>query len=258
MGRIIAIVSSKGGVGKTTITLNLASILSNFFKKSVTIVDCNLHTPHIGSYIGIFTPIYTLNDVLRGETSIEDALHFHPLGFNLILASPSAEDLKGVDISKLKINLENLRGSFDFIILDSAPGVGREVWATLRASDEVIFVSLPLIPHLLDVLKAYEIAKEVGAKPLGLILNMVHKEPFELEREEVERFVGLKVLTEIPYSKKVNQSISLNIPFVHLYQKSIFTKNLIKVCSFLTNESFSQPGLFQRFLNFFKLKKFKE
>ena len=50
-----------------------------------------------------------------------------PFGFNLILASPSTEDLRGVDISKLKDNLENLRGGFDFILLDSAPGVGREV-----------------------------------------------------------------------------------------------------------------------------------
>ena len=55
---------------------------------------------------------------------------------------------------------------------------------------------------MLDVLKAYDIAKEVGIKPLGLILNMVHKEPFELEREEVERFVGLKVLAEILIQKK--------------------------------------------------------
>jgi len=258
MGRVIAIVSSKGGVGKTTITLNLASVLSTFFKKSVTIVDCNLDTPHIGSYLGIFTPVHTLNEVLRGETNIEDALHFHPLGFNLIPGSLSNEDLIGADISKLRTKIESLRSDYDFILLDSAPGVGREVWGTLRASDEVIFVSLPLIPHLVDVMKAYQIAKEVGAKPLGLILNMVHKESFELKKEEVEKFVGLKVLAEIPYSKKVEQSISLNVPFVNLHQRSAFARELIKIGSLLTNEPFSQSNPLKKIFSFLKLRRPKE
>ena len=83
MTRIITVASGKGGVGKTTLVSNLATALANF-KKSVIAVDGNLTTPNLGLHLGI--PLYpvTLQDVLNGHSSLNEALYYHPAGFTVL------------------------------------------------------------------------------------------------------------------------------------------------------------------------------
>jgi septum site-determining protein MinD len=76
MTRIIGIVSGKGGVGKTTIVANLGAALASFYKKRVIIVDCNVTTSHLGLYLGMYYHPVSLNQVLRGEASMDDAIYY--------------------------------------------------------------------------------------------------------------------------------------------------------------------------------------
>lgn len=213
--RIIGIVSGKGGVGKTTVVANLGFILASRYKKDVVIVDANITTSHLGMYLGMYYCPVTLNQVLKGKVKIEEAMYdYHINGLRVIPASLSYNDLKGTDIAKLKHVLHDLFGKTDIILLDSAPGLGREAMATIKASDEVIFINTPYVPSTMDIIKCHQVASEMGARAIGVVLNMVGREKYELTPQEVEQLVELPVLGSIPVDKNVLRSLALKVPLV--------------------------------------------
>src|SRR4030042_6303031 len=125
MTRLIVITSGKGGVGKTTLTSNLAAALTDFGQK-VTVIDGNLTTPNLGLHLGLHLPKKTLHDVLRGDTRLKDAIYPHTYGFDVIPASLGINDLKGVDVTRLPEVTFSLLGRSDYVIIDSAAGLGKE------------------------------------------------------------------------------------------------------------------------------------
>ena len=105
MMRIIGIVSAKGGVGKTVVTSNLGITLASKFNKKVAVVDCNLTTSHLGLYLGLYSFPITLNNVLRNEAVIEQAIYPHPSGLKIIPASIELKELQNIDTENLKQTL---------------------------------------------------------------------------------------------------------------------------------------------------------
>ena len=158
MTRLIILTSGKGGVGKTTLTSNLAAALAGF-GEDVIAMDANLTTPNLGLQLGMHLAPNTLHDVLKGNSSLKDAIYPHPYGFKVIPASLGLNDLKGVDVGRLPEISLNLLGKADYIIMDSAAGLGREAISALSASDEVIIVTNPNISAVTDALKMLKVAQ---------------------------------------------------------------------------------------------------
>ena len=252
MTRVIGIVSGKGGVGKTTLVANLGSVLSSKFKKSVVIVDCNITTSHLGLYLGMYYTPITLNKVLLGEEEIGSAMYDHFTGMKVIPASLSLKDIQGVDIFNLKDTIKELFGKTDIVILDSAPGLGREAISVLRACDEVLYITTPFVPSTMDIIRLNEVINELGVKPLGIVLNMKSKEKYELKPGEVEGLVELPVIASIPLDKNVPRSLSLKTPIVTFIPNSPASKEMIALAARLIGEKYEQPGLWSRFKGFFK------
>ncbi len=256
MTRVIGIISGKGGVGKTTVVANLGSVLAQKFKKDVIIIDCNVTTSHLGLYLGMYYTPVTLNQVLAGEAEIEDAIYeYHISGLRVIPASLSFSDLKGVDIARLRDSLKKLFGKADIILLDAAPGLGREALAAVRACDEVIFVNTPFVPSTMDIMKCHQVANEIGVKPLGVVLNMVGKEKYELTPKEVEELIELPVISTIPMDKNVLRSLALKMPVVLFSPNSPSSREFVKLAAKILGEEYEPEGFFQNLLKFFGLKK---
>jgi septum site-determining protein MinD len=255
MTRIIGVISGKGGVGKTTVVANLGAILASDFKKDVVIVDCNITTSHLALYLGMYYCPVTLNQVLKGEAKIEDAMYeYHISGLRVIPSSLSLGDLKGSDIAKLKHSLKSLFGKTDIILLDSAPGLGREAMATLQAADEVIFVNTPFVPSTMDIMKCHQIVNEMGLKPLGVVLNMVGKEKYELGREEVEQIAEIPVISLIPMDKNVLKSLALKVPVYLFSPNSPASIEMKKLAAKLIGKEYRPPNLFSAFLRLFGIR----
>jgi septum site-determining protein MinD len=253
MTRVIGIISGKGGVGKTTVVANLGSILAQKFKKDVIVIDCNISTSHLGLYLGLYYTPVTLNQVLTGDARIDDAIYqYHINGLRVIPASLSFSDLKGVDIAKLKNTIKKLFGKADIILLDAAPGLGREAMATIKAADEVVFVNTPFVPSTMDIIKCHQVANEMGVKPLGVILNMVGKEKYELTNKEVEELIELPVISTIPMDKNVLRSLALKMPVVLFSPNSPSSKEFVRLAAKIAGEEYVEPkGIFSGFLKFF-------
>jgi septum site-determining protein MinD len=86
MSRLIAVISGKGGVGKTTTAINLGTAL-NKFGKDVIIVDANLTTPNVGLHLGAPIVPVNLNHVLLGKAKVADAVYEHESGTKIVPSS---------------------------------------------------------------------------------------------------------------------------------------------------------------------------
>lgn len=252
MVRVIGIVSGKGGVGKTTLTINLGAALSHYFKKKVTIVDCNITTSHLGLYLGMYYCPITLNKVLRGESEIEEAIYEHYTGMKVVPASLSMSELEGVDITLLRESIRPLEGKNDVILLDGSPGLGREAMACLKACDEVLYVTAPYVPSVIDIVKYQEIVVTLNLKPIGIVLNAVDKARYEMNSKEVEELTRLPVLASIPYDKNVKKALSLKMPIVMLNKNSPASKEIIKFAAKLVNEEYTPESSFSRIMEWLK------
>ena len=253
MTRIIGIVSGKGGVGKTTLAINLGAVLATDYKKDVIIVDCNITTSHLGMYLGMYYYPVSLNQVLSGDVAIDKAIYDYSIpGLRIIPASLSMDDLRGVEITDLKKSIKSLFGKADVVLLDAAPGFGREAIAAIKACDEVLFVMTPFVPPMMDIIKSYQLAIQNNVKPLGVIMNMMGEGRHELTTYEVEQLIELPVISHIPRDKDVLRSLSSKIPTVDLYPKAKSSREISKLAAFLVGEEYQSPRIFSRMFGRFR------
>jgi len=253
MTRLILLTSGKGGVGKTTLASNLSAALSDL-GENVIAMDANLTTPNLGLQLGMHLVPRTLHDVLKGNTRLRDAIYPHPYGFKVIPASLGLDDLKGVDVGRLPEISFSLLGKADYIIMDSAAGLGREALSALSASDEIIIVTNPDLPSVTDALKILKLAQESDIKLIGAVVNRIKGNKHELSKEEIEGLLGISIISEIPEDDNVSKSIAEKKPLIEYSPDSPAAIEIKHLASFLTGRESKKPeltksgNLLQRFI----------
>jgi septum site-determining protein MinD len=214
MTRLICVSSGKGGTGKTTVTSNIGAALTQFGSDTI-VLDANLTNPNLGFHLGI--PLYpkTLHDVLKGEAHITEAMYIHNSGLRVVPAGLSIEDLLDTTPDNLSDVLLDAVGEPDYVLIDSAAGLGNESISAIEASDEVLLVTNPNLPAVTDALKTVNIAEEAGTDIIGVVLNRQKNHDSELDAEEVESMIGHEVLMEVPEHDKFQEALSVKKPVVH-------------------------------------------
>lgn len=213
MGRIIAVASGKGGAGKTTFVCNLSAALAKM-GKDVVAVDANLTTPNLGVHLGI--PLYpvTLQDVLSGEAKLKEALYSDKSGIKILPADMSITKLSKTTAGELVNVLYKLADGFDFVIVDSAAGLGREAVTAVEAADELITITNPEMPAMVDALKLCKITEKLETTNLGVVLNKVRNDKDEAHPQEVREFLGMDILGTIPEDKAFRKALKAKQPIV--------------------------------------------
>jgi septum site-determining protein MinD len=219
MGRIIAIVSGKGGVGKTTTAINLGVAL-NQLNKEVIIVDVNLNTPNIGIHLGAPIVPVTLNHVLKGKADIEEAIYEHSSGTKIIPSSLSVKEITKFNTKRIPIVIRELRDRADFIILDSAAGFSEEAMATLEAGDEIIIVTNPEMPSVTDSLKAVKVAREMKKDVKGIIVTRHRNEDYEMSLPSIRSMLESSIIGVVPEDACVKKALNKRDAVVHTHPKS--------------------------------------
>lgn len=223
MAKTIVISSGKGGVGKTVTAVNLAVAL-NSLGKNVVIVDSNLTTPNVALHLGSPVVPITLNHVLQGKKHIYSATYTHHSGTKVVPASLSLEALKGIKPQKLSIALKSLKKIADFIIVDSAAGLGREALLPIEAldsEDELFIVTNPEMPALADALKTIKLAEKMQKNVAGVIITRArNKKGHELSTKNIKEILEKPILARVPEDDSVHESIMLRNPLMLTHPNS--------------------------------------
>ena len=248
MSRIVSLVSGKGGVGKTTVSSNLGLVLNNMGKKTI-LVDGNVTTPNLAINLGIPQNRPTLQDVLEEKVRIENAIYVHPSGLHIVPSGISLQNLKRRFTKFIGESIIDLVGKYDWILIDTPAGLGREARIAIEAANEVVIVTNPELPAVVDALKAKNIARSLGTAPIGFILNKVIGDKIEMGIEEVSNFLDLPILASIPFSKDIKWSIREKESLVFAKPDSPASIQFKKVAAALLGKQYEvleKPGIIQR------------
>lgn len=210
--RVIGLFSCKGGVGKTTTAVNFSTVLAEKLPGRVLVVDTNISAPNLGQHLGILEPKATIHDVIAGELKIENSVQTFEGGLHALLGSVAfGEEAAPIDLRGL---LEPLMHKYTAIILDTAPGLGAEVIAAMKASDEIVAITNPHIPTIVSTLKTFRAAERYRVPITGVVVNKVLKKRYEIPMKEVEKTLGWPVLAAVPEDEKVPESLWAGVPVV--------------------------------------------
>ena len=219
MKKLIVITSGKGGVGKTTTAINLGAAIK-YFGKDVLIIDGNLTTPNVGIHLNSPEVPINLNHVLSGKAEPFEAVYQHESGVKIMPSSLSIKELKKIKPEKIKEFKSDFQKMSEYVIVDSAAGLGNEAISTLEMADELIVVTNPEMPAITDALKAIKMAEQMKKSILGIIVTRVRKDEIEMAPQTVKEMLEVPILGMVPEDVSVKKSLNMKDAVVHTHPKS--------------------------------------
>lgn len=209
---VYAIASGKGGVGKTTTTVNLGTALAGAGAR-VAIVDTDLGMANLAGFVSLSPGSATLHDVLAGEATVEEATY--RLAENIV-GVPSGNDLSGYAETApegLGDVVETLRERADYVLLDVGAGVSHETVLPLGLADAVILVATPEPAAIQDVSKTIELVDRVDGDLAGLVVTRTLPSG-DVPPAEIASRLDVDLLGAIPEDTTVRASLYAGTPLV--------------------------------------------
>ncbi len=227
MATVIMIASGKGGTGKSTFATFLSTELAQANKRTLLIeLDAGLRS--IDVIAGIQQEaVYDIADVLMGRCDANKAMSFSPYTENLRIISAPYKSYD-TDFSNFKKVIDSLYDDFDYIIVDTAAGLGNAFYATSKVSVIGIIVVTPDIISVRDGRLVSDELYNAGIKDIRLVINKFSQQTFRYsgfnDLDEVIDEVCARLLGVIPMSRQIAvNAINGEQLTVGSQEKQIFT-----------------------------------
>lgn len=270
--RVITITSGKGGVGKSSICVNLAIQLSKLGKR-VVILDADFGLANVEVMLGI-RPHYNLAHLLFKGKSLKEIITEGPEGIQFISGGSGIRELTNLNrdqIMHLTQCLKELDETADIILVDTGAGIDDSVMEFVVASSEVIIVATSEPTSITD---AYALLKTIDKKAeysaentmIHMVSNRVNsyeegKELYQKMNVVIEKFLSLRMdyLGSIPQDAMVSQAVMKQTPFSLLYPNSLAGFAMFELAAMLNeNVRYEQKGqksgIARFFANLIKIK----
>ncbi len=246
MTRIITITGGKGGVGKTSISLNLALCLSKLESK-VCLFDADLGLANINILLGLY-PEYDLEDVILNKKSVKDIIINTYQGIDIIPGSSGVEKLANLDSEELDHIVKAFSDleEYDYFIFDTSSGITKNVLSFCLASSEVIIVITSEPTSLTD---AYALLKVLCLNKFSgrvkVVVNQckntkVASQTYSKFKEVVNKYlaVDLVPLGVVVQDSRVPEAVKKQQPLVTLFPESNAAKCInIMASRLISNQS---------------------
>jgi septum site-determining protein MinD len=226
---ILSVASLKGGVGKTTIAENLGIILGRLGRR-VLVVDADLAVSGLSALLGLTDHQPNLHDLLVGKGDPKKAL-CDAYGVKILPSGPSIGGFVRANPVRLAKTLEEIKRDFDYVIVDTPPGLTKYSLAPMKLSDTVISITTQDPPAVEAAAKLEQVAQSMGFKISGVAVNRIKKSSFlhkprVLGREQIQSRLKSKILVGIPEDVGVIEAATMRRTMVFYKPKSEVVKSI--------------------------------
>jgi pilus assembly protein CpaE len=221
-GSVIAFHSTKGGVGKSTLSINTAVGLALRHPDQVLLIDCSLQLGVCASALDL-APHESIATAVRERDRLDErmlrelsALHA-PSGLRLLSAPTDAIDASDIDDQSIAQVIALARRAFRFVIVDTLPIVDAVMLVVFDLADRIYLVNQGTVPDVIGAARLREMLDqiEIPADRVRVVLNRTMPPfPGQLARQEVGRRIGREVDFEVPWDKHVLSALNLGEPRV--------------------------------------------
>ncbi|KNH22668.1 MinD/ParA family protein [Priestia megaterium] len=266
--KTLAVLSGKGGVGKSNLSLNLSLALTKQ-KQRVLLFDMDIGMGNIDILIGQ-TASYTMVDLLEKKLSIQQIIKKGPQNLAYVAGGTgisSVFEWSPSDLAHLIQELNSLTNQYDYMIFDMGAGMSESVLKFLKAVDEMIVVTTPEPTSITDAYAAIKLAASYSVSaPVRLIINKTlsdkeGNETYERFNRAVQQFLNISIslLGIVPNDQAVQKAVNRQMPFLLQNPASKASISLIEMVSILIPQdnrvTAKNEGMFIRRLKRFFLER---
>ena len=237
LGQVYTVFSTKGGVGKTFVSINLAASLAKNAEKRVVLVDLDLDFGNAALALNLY-PKFTIMDVIDNirhmdSDMIESYLIPHESGIKVLPANlqPNMNDF--INAEHIHVILEALRESFDYVVVDMPGRFVETIMPALALADQLLVITTPELSAVRNIKVLLVTLKDLNF-PQSKIRIVLNKEDLrgEIKKNDVETTLNKKVDASIGLDyHRVLSSLNRGVPLVYEYPKNTLSKNFEKMCA---------------------------
>jgi septum site-determining protein MinD len=237
MAKITAVISGKGGVGKTTTSVNIG-LHSHELGAETVVIEGNLTSPNLAHHLGQTHFPVTLHDAMAGTHPVQNAIYKHGSGLHIIPADIDVRHQKLNDYTEYGKVLQNLHLFTDHVVIDGSPGLGHDTEHLIDLADGIIIVTSPTQTAIEDAKRVIQHAQENNAIIEGVVLNKYRTFSWHtLGQNAVQSQLHVPVVATIPYDRRFRKTLNHKTPYSHKYPRRKASREFRSVAELLTNRA---------------------
>lgn len=242
-GRITTVFSPKGGVGKSVVSVNLATALARDESASVAVVDLDLNFGDVSVMLRL-KPTHHIGEAFAAGARLDGVLidslllHDDPTHLRVLAAPPGGTEGQRVTPEAVSTILAVMRSVADYVIVDTAPNLDDAVLQALMESDDIVYVvgmDVPSVKNARLGLQALELMG-VALDRILLVLNRADSR-VHLAQQDIERTLEMKVDASLPSAALVPQSVNTGKPAVLEFGRSRFAARIRDLAGLITDRA---------------------
>jgi pilus assembly protein CpaE len=234
-GKIVTLFAPKGGVGRTTLAVNLAVAMAGEQRQTVTLVDGSFQFGDVGVLLNLNPKNKSIIDVVADPTAtdedlVDTTLINHSTGIKVLLAPPSPEMAELITVDQIRRMMGRLRETNDFTVVDLWPHFNDVSLALLDMSDVILTILTLEITNIKNIRLFLEVAEQLGySERIKLVLNRADS-AFGIRVADVENSVGRKIDHQVVSDgRTVVYALNRGVPFVWSNSQAPVSEDILKI-----------------------------
>lgn len=252
-GELLVLFGAKGGIGKTTLSVNLAAAIAAETKQRVALVDLDLQMGDVALLLGVM-PESSIVDAAESAERLEpellqSLLHADRSGLRVLAAPTTPEASDGLTASQIGKVLDALVRTFDYVVVDTSPILNEINVTALEKATLTLLVSTPELPALKRtkialglLLKEWNFAED----RVKLVMNYPYSHNGVL-LSDVESTLDYPIFWKVPYDAAVAESVKAGRPCIETKQNARFSRNVVDLARSVCGLNQRSGGLFGLF-----------